>query len=682
MPQKALRQEFEDEACAGLCESVTRHLQEAELAQSTGSASAAFWWKVVEASLLSLGVVRDLIASQQKEKQLPLDIVAILQGSMDQHGRMAASPFLLGRCLWAASRFASFLPSPLLNRYLQATVEALQPHQNIILRITAVRYGSDVKVKRNIKQINKITLLLRAVWGFCDHLKACRNAAVLTPMLPVITDSLLNLAVMFSNEVLSLVMETLAMVLAVDKDFTATCEPKVGPLTIALFLKHNSDSVIVELAQDIFRELSQNPACLGPLQHRLVPTLISILQSPVDKVPAGLHGVALDVVETLVRASQPPLSDALMQTFPCAVQLALTSDDPTNVQNGGECLRAFVSISPDQVAAYKDPESGHSGLYFVIQVVLNLLSPTVSESSSAFVGRLVSTLFNRAGSHLGAESVDLILRAVLSKLQGSSSLVSAQSLIMVYAHLMHTQMEAVLNFLSSVPGPKGQSALHFVLHQWAARQHVFSGAYETKVSSMALAKLLHHGLTANDSRLTDLTITVEDDASEAGDLQSGGCVRTRSQQRGSSGSSSGIRLKEISILVKIFKLLVYELSNCMEAAMAFADDEEEEEETDTESVDGMREGNGGGGGGYILSSQLLDDDEGGRLADDGENGFGDDEEDDPDARHDPNSAINLQNYLTDFVRSFSGQPYFQSGFLPHLNSQEKQVLTMVGINVC
>lgn len=45
-----------------------------------------------------------------------------------------------------------------------------------------------------------------------------------------------------------------------------------------------------------------------------------------------MHGVALDVVETLVRASQPPLSDALMQTFPCAVHLALTSDDSTVVQ--------------------------------------------------------------------------------------------------------------------------------------------------------------------------------------------------------------------------------------------------------------------------------------------------------------------------------------------------------------
>jgi hypothetical protein len=38
---------------------------------------------------------------------------------------------------------------------------------------------------------------------------------MLTPMLPIITESLLNLAILFSHEVLSLVLETLAMVLAV-----------------------------------------------------------------------------------------------------------------------------------------------------------------------------------------------------------------------------------------------------------------------------------------------------------------------------------------------------------------------------------------------------------------------------------------------------------------------------------
>lgn len=72
-----------------------------------------------------------------------------------------------------------------------------------------------------------------------------------------------------------------------------------------------------------------------------------------------------------------------------------------------------------------------------------------------------------------------------------------------------------------------------------------------------------------------------------------------------------------------------------------------------------------------LTSQLLDD----------EDKLDDCKDDDPDAQHDPNSVINLQQYLTDFLRSFSNQSYFSSGFLPHLNSQEKQVLNMIGIQL-
>ena len=55
---------------------------------------------------------------------------------------------------------------------------------------------------------------------------------------------------------------------------------------------------------------------------------------------------------------------------------------------------------------------------------------------------------------------------------------------MVFAHLVHTQMEAVLEFLSSVPGPTGKPALEFVLTEWCSKQHLFYGAYEGKVRSV------------------------------------------------------------------------------------------------------------------------------------------------------------------------------------------------------
>ena len=39
-----------------------------------------------------------------------------------------------------------------------------------------------------------------------------------------------------------------------------------------------------------------------------------------------------------------------------------------------------------------------------------------------------------------------------------------------------------------------------------ARQLVFYGAHENKVSIMALAKLLEHGVNTNDARLQDINV--------------------------------------------------------------------------------------------------------------------------------------------------------------------------------
>ena len=87
--------------------------------------------------------------------------------------------------------------------------------------------------------------------------------------------------------------------------------------------------------------------------------------------------------------------------------------------------------------------------------------------------------------------------------------------------------------------------------------------------------MLHHGVTTNDSRITEITITIEDDTELAGS-DSSGCIRTRSQR-----GTLQYHVKEISIFVKILKLIIYELSNCLESAMAFAE-EDDETETDGE----------------------------------------------------------------------------------------------------
>ena len=186
----------------------------------------------------------------------------------------------------------------------------------------------------------------------------------------------------------------------------------------------------------------------------------------------------------------------------------------------------------------------------IIAVAEHLLNPKGSEYSVTFVWRLVTTLIQKVGPRLG-EHLDLLRKAVLSKLQGAKTLSVVQSLIMVYAQLVHSQMEAVLMFLSNVPGPIGNSALHFVMSEWVSKQPNFYGSYESKVSIAALAKLLQHGVNSNDSRLTE--ITVKDDQ-----------VFSEGRSTRSSRQNKPEQWTEVPLLAKLLTLLINEIKNVME----------------------------------------------------------------------------------------------------------------------
>ncbi|XP_066559607.1 importin-9 [Amia ocellicauda] len=632
----AVATEFQNESAVALAAAATRHLQEAEQAKNS---SNQHWWKVHEACMLALGSVKSIITENVKSGRVQFDMHGFLTNViLSDLNLSATSPFLLGRALWAASRFTAAMSPELIQQFLQATVSGLHDSQPPSVRISAVR----------------------AIWGYCDQLKMSESTQVLQPFLPSVLDGLVQLAAQFSSEVLTLVMETLCIVCTVDPAFTTSVENKICPLTIAIFLKYSNDPVVASLAQDIFKELAQIEACQGPMQMRLIPTLVSIMQAPPDKIPSGLCATAIDILTTVVRHSKPPMSELLMcQAFPVVAQCTLHTDDNATMQNGGECLRAYVSVALEQVGQWRD-EQGHSGLWYVMQVVNQLLDPRTSEFTAAFVGRLVSTLIARAGTQLG-DNLDQILRAILSKMQQAETLSVMQSLIMVFAHLVHSQLEPLLEFLCSLPGPTGKPALEFVMAEWMSRQHLFYGQYDGKVSTVALCKLLQHGLNTNDKRLQDIMVKGE----EIFNPDEG--IRTRSKS-----AKNPERWTNIPLLVKIFKLIINELSSVVEAnatrvnAADWSQDSGdmwEEEEEDEEEDEG-------------LAGQLLSDLIASNKYD--EDYYEDDEEEDPDALKDPIYQIDLQAYLTDFLRQFAQQPCY-SMFSGHLNEAERRVLQSIGI---
>ncbi|OAD62485.1 Importin-9 [Eufriesea mexicana] len=629
----------EKKAVDALCEVVTRHIEASSRLQNTnnGSENNKTWWKLQESSILALSKVKDVVVERQETGMLQFDIIKFLDtivlATLKDSG---APPLLLGRCLCIGGKYAEIMPPEMSSRFLEATVNGLQENQPSCIRISAVK----------------------AIYWFCKASMTENNSTlgnIIRSHLPNIFQGLFNLVNQSPTEILILVMETLQVLVSLDKSFTASVENKICPLTIAVFLKFYSDPEILSPCQDIFKSLTQNPDCIGPLQTRLIPTLTSMMAvTPMDKSKdERCRNVALDILQVLVQYSPKPLSSTLVETaFPAACHCILNSEDNETLQSGGEVIRTYLAVAARQVTVHRDSD-GQTGLQYILQIVAQLLNPQLSEFTATFVGRLVTTLIRKAGNTLG-ENLDLLLKAVLSKMQRAETLTVVQSLLMIYAHLINTEFDAILNFLSTVPGPTGQSALAFVLSEWVSRQHLFFGRYNRKVATVALCKILEYGVTHGDSRLNE--ITVKGDQIFSGNEEG---VRTRSK-----AESQPYQWTTIPVLAKIFKLIINELSNDIEAVTTNQDTDESDNDDD-EDDDGE---NAYLDPGYETTLMLGED-----------TNEADEDEDDPELLQDSIYQLNLIQYMRDFLLNFSTHHCFPA-YIQHLNIPERKVLNSLNIN--
>lgn len=614
-------------------EALKRHFTESnQIKLSSGltsnNNSHSNWWKIQESCLLALGslcssCIEVLGSDNAASSDLKCILDTVLMGSLD------GSPFFSGRLLWTAARFVEIMPPPVIDRFLQITVQSFA-NPSPVMKICAVR----------------------AVIVFSRYFSSS-NRDLLLPYLQPFLDGLLSIGIQYSSEVLALVLETMCDLVKIDDDFTTRNESKITPLAMMTFLRHSSDPLLVESCEDLFAALARIPSCSPLLQERMAQTLNSILVPTETNDKPGstlnLQVSALEILASIVRSAPVPLSDTLMQLFLDTVTCILnTSDDNSTLQNGGECIRAYINRSTDQVLSFRDSE--RNGLQMVLQVCLHLLDPRVNESCSAFVGRLISALISKAGNAMGPDNVHLLLRSVLSKLQNSESLSVIQSLVLVFANLIHFNMQTVLVFLSSIPGPTGStSALQFVLTHWLGRQQLFFGMRDRKITILALCKLLEYSLqlpSTDDNTCNLNLITVAGDPIVDDNITG---IRTRSKSRNVE------RWTQVPCTVKILKILLSEINTIDESRRANGRTSNDDNDDDDNDDDDM---SGDDSGDCDVDCDYDDDD---------------DDSDDESLTNDPISSVNLNEYLLEFVCSFSKMNVF-SQFHEHLNEIEKQTV--------
>uniref|UniRef100_A0A182WDI9 Importin N-terminal domain-containing protein n=1 Tax=Anopheles minimus TaxID=112268 RepID=A0A182WDI9_9DIPT len=629
--------EYENQLLPCFTEALGKHSAVAEVDRNAGN---PHWWKIHESSMLAVGSFKDMIVESPASFDMS-QYLALIKMLMESQ----ASPYLLGRCLWLLSRFCEcdILRQPFMEQIINVTVDSLSVDKPIVLRIMAAR----------------------AIYAFCGNLKDNKDErrVLILSKLEHFFDGLVGLFEQSQNTVLGLLLEALSATISFDVNVTATLCPKIINITMGVFQKYHDDRFLLEMVQDVFKILSQNPFCLLPLQDRIIPTIVNILNHDQAGEQSLSPEIALDVLQTLVKYSQAPLSDTMIESaFPSAVHCILRTEDHSVMQAGGECLRSFLAISPEQICRYKNGE----GLNYVLQVTTMLLNPMNTESTASFIGRLVITIITKVGNLLG-DSVDLLLKAVLSKMQLVKSLNVIMSLVTIFAHLILLQLDAVMNFLSTVPGPTGETAMSFVLANWLSRQHLFYGQYERKVTTLALCKLFEHGVTTKDDRLN--TVMIKEQV-PAGPVNTANNTTRRTRSTAAKTPTMWI---DTPVLVKIFKLLLNELGSLREAKEAHSKNQDSGDEANSSSDDETDvSGDGAGKISFLTLLTQLDE------ADDDEEEDEDDRQLMAELMNDPIFQCDTMEYLVKFIESFSQHENFLA-FLEKIDETERKILQTINI---
>ncbi|KAI6656017.1 hypothetical protein LOD99_1751 [Oopsacas minuta] len=502
---------------------IEKHTLAAKHSREVGDVN---WWKIIESCML---VYRNIISYCEKMKDYNISslITEILLPSLSSD-----QPLLTSRALWLTGHLIPLLPIEYINQFLGLIANGLLPEQHIFIRVFSAQ----------------------TIYQYASTLKGTPNQILLIPFIPGAIQCLGNLASVSLEEcdVLSDILYALNQCLQYDGVLPETIDQQIIPVLTTAFTKYNNDPHLGPVIEESFGLIANNLLFLKPLQEKFIPDSIKVIASTNEFLPSMISAT-MDILSKIIRASPPPLASFFFEgIFVTIVAATLRTDDNSILQSGGECMCAFLAADTEGLIGWQDQE-GAGGLHYAVKVIEHILDPKHSEFSAAFVGKLIIMLVRKVGALLG-KLLSVILRAVISKLSVSVTPNVMQSLILVFAFLIQSQLEFVLEFLSSLPSSTGKPALDQVMSDWVQLQGTIFGSYDTKMSIVALSKVLTYGIQTQDAKLEAIMVRGDEI------FQHGDGIQTRSKTR-----SRPKQYTEVPLLAKIFKVLIQELGVALES---------------------------------------------------------------------------------------------------------------------
>ncbi|RPD64798.1 ARM repeat-containing protein [Lentinus tigrinus ALCF2SS1-6] len=619
---------------------IHRVVVESEQARNAGSQD---WWRSLEAALAAIGSqaedVLDAIDDERDSgRDKPIDIEALLTNVIPNFLVLSQFPFLQGRAFVFASQYAKLLPAQLAGQYLDAAVQVLE----------ATETGVPVKISA-----------VKAIHNFCQNV----DDPVSLPFAPRIAKDIGPFLPVTSEDTLTLVLETLAVIVQIDdgKWITEDLARALVSAILEVWMKNNKDPIFISIMTDVLESLAASPApgVYPAVVQQALPPLSNAITTYAT-ADSWITSGAIELVNSLVEgAPENGLGDGFFAMLAPSLFAALgTTEDRDAIQNGIVGLTLIIRKDIKQLVSWKDPTSGQSGLDGVLGVIAKQLQ-SEDESGGLVIGDLIIHLLRRAGEAI-LPVLPQLLEAMIKRMRTAKTATFLQSLIIPFAFLIHNQRDTVLNLLEG-KSIDGTPALEILIRTWCENAETFQGFWAPRISTLALCSLF----ASERQNLQNIIVK--------GDLivkpETKNVIMTRSKTK-----QIPTEFTSVPFPVKALKLLLHDLQTGGEAAsMGFsakdvselASDDGDEEWTEEEQLhQGFKPDE------FAFLSEML----GPRgVAFDNDDAL--DDNDDEDLKNDPVSTMDMRTHLMTFFKECAARNTANfSAVVQQLSPDEVQVM--------
>ncbi|KAJ7665464.1 ARM repeat-containing protein [Mycena polygramma] len=608
--------------------------------QQARDARARDWWRPLEAGLAAIGsqaeAVQDCVEDEQDAgRPSPIDVESLLSNIVPSILSLSEFPFLQGRGFVFASQYAKLLPVQLAGQYIDAAVQVIE----------SAEAGVPVKISA-----------VRAVHNFFQG----GDASTLSPFAPRIAKDLGPFLLQTSEDTLSLVLETLSVVVQVDKGRWLTTElaDSLVQAILQVWTKNNKDPIFLSNVDNILTSLASSSAegIYQTVVKQALPNLCQAMAAaPLDE--SWITSSAIDLVSSLVTgASEGTLGDGFFAVLaPSLFKCLGEAEDRDVLQNGISCLTLIIRKDCGQLLAWS--ESGRTGLDCVLSLIAKSLE-SQDESGGLVIGDLIIHLLRRAGESVLPVLPEL-LQAMIGRMTTAKTATFLQSLVIPFAFLINNQRDTVLDLLESM-NVQGRTGLDILIQTWCENAETFQGFWPSRISTMALSQLFVSERPSLQNLMVKGDIIVKPETQNV--------IMTRSRTK-----LTPLEFSSIPFPVKALKLLLHDVQSGGESATISA----QGETYDVDSDDGDEE--------WAEEEKLNPNDEFEFLSElIGPKGMAFDnddvleEEDDEDLQKDPVSTMDMQEHLLTFFRECAARNTSNfSAVVDQMSAEEMLVIRRV-----